>query len=78
MVPNHKGKGDIWNCSCHRVVKLFEHGMKVVKRVFEKRLHIIASVDEIKFCSMPERGTIDAVFILRKMQEEYHAERKKL
>ena len=27
---------------------------------------------------MPERGTIDAVFILRRMQEEYHAEGKKL
>ena len=27
---------------------------------------------------MPERGTIDAVFILRRMQEEYHAKGKKL
>ena len=27
---------------------------------------------------MPERGTIDAVFILRRMQEEYYAKGKKL
>ena len=27
---------------------------------------------------MPERGIIDAVFILRRMQEEYHAKGKKL
>ena len=27
---------------------------------------------------MPEKGTIDAVFILRRMQEEYHAKGKKL
>ena len=27
---------------------------------------------------MPGRGRIDAVFILRRMQEEYHARRKKL
>ena len=27
---------------------------------------------------MPERGTIDAVFILRRLQEEYHAKGKKL
>ena len=30
------------------------------------------SVDEMQFGFMPERGTIDAVFILRWMQEEYH------
>ena len=38
--------------------------------------HNIVSVDEMKFCSVLERGTIDAVFILRRMQEEYHAKGK--
>ena len=41
-------------------------------------LHRIASVDEMQFGFMPERGTIDAVFILRRMQEEYHAKGKNL
>ena len=27
---------------------------------------------------MPDRGTIDTVFILRRMQEEYHANGEKL
>ena len=27
---------------------------------------------------MPERGTIDVAFIMSRMQEEYHAEEKKL
>ena len=31
------------------------------------------SVDEIQFGFMPEKGTIDAVSILRRMQEEHHA-----
>ena len=31
------------------------------------------SVDEIQFGFMSGRGTIDAVFILRRMQEKYHA-----
>ena len=31
------------------------------------------SVDEMQFGSMPKIGTIDAIFILRRMQEEYHA-----
>ena len=30
------------------------------------------------FAFMPMRGTIDAVFILRRMQEEYHAKGKKV
>ena len=46
--------------------------------MFEKKLCRIVSVDEIKFRCMPERGSIDAVFILRRMQEEYHAKGKKL
>ena len=52
--------------------------MMVVERVLKKMLHRIVSVDEIQFGFMPERGTIDAVFILRRMQEEYHAKGKKL
>ena len=32
----------------------------------------------MQFGFMPRRGTIDAVFILRRMQEEYHAKGKKL
>ena len=35
-------------------------------------------VDEMQFGSMPERGTIDAVFILRRMQEEYHDKGKNM
>ena len=31
-----KGKGDIRNCSCHRSVKLLEHGMKVVESARKK------------------------------------------
>ena len=36
VVPIFKGKGDIRNCSCYRTVKLLEHGMKMVERVFKK------------------------------------------
>ena len=46
------------------VVELLEHRMKVVERVLEKRLCRIVTADEMQFGFMPERGTIDAVFIL--------------
>ena len=77
MVQIFKGNCDIRNSSCYGAVKLLEHGRKVVERVFEKRLCRIVSVDEMQFGFMPERGTIDAIFILRMMQE-YHAKGKKL
>ena len=54
-------------------MKLHKHGMNVVERVLEKRSRGIVAVDEIKFGFMPETGTIDAVFMLRRMQEEYRA-----
>ena len=44
--------------------------MKVVKRLLEKKLHRIVTVDEIKYGSMSERGAFDAVFILRRLQED--------
>ena len=78
VVPIFKGKGDTRNCCCCGAMKLLEHGMKVVERVFEKMLCRIVYVDEIHFGFVPEIGTIDAVFILRRMQEEYYANGIKL
>ena len=78
VVSIFKGKGDVRNCSCYGAVKLLEQGMKAVERVLEKRLGRIVSVDELKFGFMPESGIIDAVFILRRLQEEYHAKGKGL
>ena len=36
VAPIFKGNGDISNCSYYRVVKLLEHGMKVVEIVLER------------------------------------------
>ena len=36
------------------------------------------SVDEMLFGFMPEKGTIDAVFVLRSKQEDNHAKGKKV
>ena len=66
------------NCSCHTAVKLLKHEMVVVERVLEKRLCRIVTVDEMQFYFIPRRGIVDAVFVLRRLQEEYHAKGKKL
>ena len=78
VVQIFNGKDDTRNCSCYRFVKFLEHGMNMVERVPEKRLNRIVTLDEMHFGLMPERGTIDAVFILRRKQEEYHTKGKKL
>ena len=77
VVPIFKGKADMRNCNCYGAVKFLEHGMNVVEMVLEKRLCRIVSIYEMQFGSMHERGTIDAVFILRK-QKDYNAKGKKL
>ena len=52
--------------------------MKMVEMVFEKRLCRIVSVHEMQFGFMPERGTINVVFDLKRMQKEYRAKEKKV
>ena len=59
---NLQGEGDIRNCSCYRAVNV---SMSMVEMVLVKGLCGIVFVDEIQFVFMPERGTNDAVFILR-------------
>ena len=74
--PIFRGKGDIRDCSCYGAVKLLEHN--IVEWVLGKLLHRIVSIDEIQFGFIPERRTIKAVTILRRMQVEYYAKIKKL
>ena len=71
VVPIFNGKGDAMNCGAYRGVKLPEHAMKIVENVLEKRMRHMVKVDEVQFGFMPGKGTIDAVFILRRLQEEY-------
>ena len=49
--------------------------MKVVERVLKKKLSKIVTFDKMQFGFMPERETVDAVFILTRLQE-YHAKIK--
>ena len=61
-----------------RGVKLLEHGMKVVERVFEKRLRAVVDIDDMQCGFMPGKGTVDALFIVRMLQEKYERKKRKL
>ena len=73
-----KGKGDAMNCGAYMGVKLLEHAMNIVEKVLERILPRMVKVDEMQFGVMPGKGTTDAVFLLRRLQEEYLDKEKKL
>ena len=64
------------SCMAYRGVKMLEHAMKIVEKVLERRLWRIVKVDEMQFGFMPGKGTVNAVFILRGLQEEYFDKEK--
>ena len=66
------------NFGGYKGVKLLEHAMKIVETLLERRMRLMVKVDEMQFGFMPGKGTIDAVFILRRLQEEYLDKEKKL
>jgi len=78
LVPLYKGKGDPKECGSYRGIKLLEHGMKVLERVLEKRLRQKLNIDEMQCGFMPGRGTTDAIFMVRQLQEKYLQKKKKL
>ena len=38
LIPILKGKGDVRSCGNYKSIKLLEHGMKVIERIFERSL----------------------------------------
>ena len=66
------------DCRACRGVKLLELAMKIVKRVLEMRIRELVKVDDMQFGFMPGKVTTDALYILRRMQEEFRGREKKL
>jgi len=46
--------------------------------VLERRIRALIKLDKMQFGFMPGKGTTDALFILRRLQEEYHDKKRKL
>ena len=78
MINVYKGKGDALECGSYRGIKLLEHAMKVFERVVEARLRNVLCIDEMQFGFTPGKGTTDAVFILRQLQERYLVKKREL
>ena len=78
IIPIFKGKGNVMSCGSYRGVKLLEHAMKIVEKILERRIRTLVSLNKMQFGFMPEKGTVDTIFIVRRMLEEYQKKDKKL
>ena len=78
LLPAYKGKGDPLVCGSYRAIKLLEQLMKVLERVLEKRIRCQVSIDNMQFGFMHGKGTTDAIFIMRQVQEKHQAKKKTL
>ena len=76
LVPIFEGEGDARNCNTYKEVKLLEHAVKIVESVPEKRIRELVNIAARQFNFVPVRGTTDALFVVRKMQEEYKDKKK--
>ena len=78
LVPIYKGKGDPLECGSYRAIKLLEHVMKILEKVLERRIRQIVELDEMQFGFTPGRGTTDAIFIVKQIQEKFRAKGRPL
>ena len=57
---------------------VLEHAMKIVGRVLERQIRTLVNLNEMQFGFMPGKGAVDAILIVRRMQEEYPKKDKTL
>jgi len=65
-------------CGSYRGIKLLEHGMNVFERVCEHRIRQQIEIDDMQFGFMKGKGAIDAMFVVRQMQQKFKVKNKEL
>ena len=78
VLPIYKGKGDPMECGSYRGIKLLEDAMKVVERILKHRIRQQMVIDDMQFGFMKGKGTTDAIFIARQLQENFRVKGKKI
>ena len=78
IINCYKGKGDATDYGNYRGLKLLEHVVKVLKRVLESLIRSQVDINNMQFDFMSGRSTIDAIYILRQMQEKLLIRKKKI
>ena len=78
IVCLYKGKGDVLERGNYHGLKLTEQVMKVLERIVDGLIRHLVSIDDFQFGFVPGRGTTDAIFVVRQLQEKYLAASKRL
>ena len=78
IVCLYKGKGDALERGNYRGLKLTEQVMKVLERIVDGLIRQVVSIDDSQFGFVPGRGTTDAIFVIRQLQEKYLSAKKRL
>ena len=73
-----KNKGDATKRGNYRWFKLLEHMMKVSERAIEQNIRELVDIDAMQFGFIPGKGSMDAIFIARQLQDRYLEKKKKL
>ena len=78
IVCLYKGKGDTLERGNYPSLKLTEQVMKVLERIVDGLIRQFVSIDDPQFGFIPGRGTTDAIFVVRQLQEKLLAANKRL
>ena len=74
----YKGKGDALDGGSYHGLKLTEQVLKVLERIVDSLIRQVVSNDDSQFGIVPGRGTTDAIFVVRQLQEKYLVAKKRL
>ena len=55
---------------------MLEHAFKLYEQILDRHLHEVVDIDNMKYRLMQGRGTVGAVFVLRKLTEKFSAKNK--
>ena len=74
----YMGKGDALERGNYPGLKLTEQVMKVPERIVDGLIRQLVSIYESQFGFIPGRGTTNAIFVVRQLQEKYLAANRRL
>ena len=78
IINCYKGKGDSKERGNYRGLKLLDQCMKVFERIVEGLVRDQVDIDEMQYGFRQGRGTTDAIFIVRQLQEKYLNKQKRI
>jgi len=65
-------------CINYRGMKLLSHGIKIWKKIIDKRIRSEMSVTKNQFGFTPVKSTMEPLFCVRQLIEKYRGKKKKL